>query len=71
MASSTGQFLSRTDHKKARELEEARKAGTLPAELDEEVRPPPRSPAAAARAGRRACARALAFRRRARARAVA
>jgi len=46
MASSTGQFLSRTDHKKQRELDEARKAGTLPAELDEEVRARCRRPLA-------------------------
>mmetsp|Transcript_26005 Transcript_26005/g.70372 ORF Transcript_26005/g.70372 Transcript_26005/m.70372 type:complete len:567 (+) Transcript_26005:77-1777(+) len=38
MASSTGQFLSRKDHLKQKELDEARKAGTLPAELDEEGR---------------------------------
>ena len=31
-----GQFKSRDDHRRARELEEARKAGTIPAELDAE-----------------------------------
>ena len=33
---SSGAFKGREDHRRARELEEARKAGTIPAEKDEE-----------------------------------
>lgn len=38
MASVLGQKLSRDDWRKRKELEEARKAGTAPAEVDEEGR---------------------------------
>ncbi len=38
MASTASQKLSRDDWRKRKELEEARKAGTAPAEVDEEGR---------------------------------
>jgi len=38
MASSHPQKLTREEHRRAKDLEEARKAGTAPAELDEEGR---------------------------------
>ena len=38
MSAAAGQKLSRDDWRKRKELEEARKAGTAPAEVDEEGR---------------------------------